>query len=124
MSPFSHVSDRLIPLLSDQPVVIHRPAAPPVMSGAFLLFSRYPTDEKRWAMKLKATRIEVKATEVSGKPAFVVPYRIAGNCHVHAVTDHGDQWLPLKTSWNGDGQVFEPVASPGPGMCVTSGSMR
>jgi hypothetical protein len=62
-------------------------------------------------MKLKATKIDAQATEAWGKQAFVVPYRIAGNRRAYALTDHGDHWLPLETSWNGGGQVFEPVGT-------------
>jgi hypothetical protein len=58
-------------------------------------------------MKLKATEIEASATEAWGKQAFVIPYRVAGNRTAYALTDHGKHWLPLRTSWNGDGPIHE-----------------
>jgi hypothetical protein len=41
--------------------------------------------------------------------AVVVPYRISGNRYVYSVTDHGEHWMPLDTSWVGGHQVFEPT---------------
>jgi hypothetical protein len=41
-------------------------------------------------------------------------YRIAGNRTAYAVTDHGEYWLPLRTSWNGGGPVHEPRGAPWP----------
>jgi hypothetical protein len=65
-------------------------------------------------MKLKATQVEAKATEAWGKQAFVIPYRIAGNRHVHAVTDRQDHWIALQSSWIGVQQLFEPLHGPWP----------
>jgi hypothetical protein len=41
-------------------------------------------------------------------------YRIAGNRTAYAVTDHGEYWLPLRTSWNGGGPVHEPMGATRP----------
>jgi hypothetical protein len=65
-------------------------------------------------MKLKATEIEAKATEAWGKQAYVIAYRIAGNRTTYAVTDHGEHWLSLRTSWNGGGPVHEPMGATWP----------
>lgn len=65
-------------------------------------------------MKLRMKEVEAKLTAAWGNQAFVVPYRISGNRTVYAATDHGDHYLPLKTSWNGGGQVFEPVGADWP----------
>jgi hypothetical protein len=46
--------------------------------------------------------------------AYVIPYRIAGNRATYALTDHGEHWLPLRTSWNGDGPVHELIGDPWP----------
>ena len=43
-----------------------------------------------------------------GRRAIVVPYRICGNRYCFAVTDHGEHWIPLDSSWVDGRQVFEP----------------
>ena len=59
-------------------------------------------------MKLTLEQVESKMAQVWGNPVDVVPYRICGNRYSYAVTDHGDQWMSLDTSWEGGRQVFEP----------------
>lgn len=59
-------------------------------------------------MKLTMEQVEAKLAHVWGQEVFVVPYRICGNRYAYVATDHGDHWLPLKTSWVGRRQVFAP----------------
>ena len=60
-------------------------------------------------MKLTLKQAQQRMTQVWGKRAIVVPYRISGNRYVYAVTDHGEHWLPLESSWSQGRQVFAPV---------------
>ena len=60
-------------------------------------------------MKLTLQQAKQRMTRVWGKSAFVVPYRISGNRYVYAVTDHGEHWLPLVSSWSQGHQVFALV---------------
>jgi hypothetical protein len=59
-------------------------------------------------MKLTLEQVESKMAKVWGNPVDVVPYRICGNRYSYVVTDHGEQWMSLDTSWEGGRQVFEP----------------
>jgi hypothetical protein len=48
-------------------------------------------------------------TQAWGTEAIVVPSRISGNRYVYAITDHGENWMPLESSWVQGRQVFELV---------------
>ena len=60
-------------------------------------------------MKLTIKQAQQRMTQVWGTRATVVPSRISGNRYVYAVTDHGEHWLPLESSWLQGRQVFELV---------------
>ncbi|MBN1660250.1 MAG: hypothetical protein JXA93_17765 [Anaerolineae bacterium] len=60
-------------------------------------------------MKLTMDQVEAKMSRVWNREVFVVPYRLAGNRYTYAASDHGEHWLPLKTSWVDGRQVFEPA---------------
>lgn len=60
-------------------------------------------------MKLTMTEVEAKLTAAWKRKVFVVPYRLAGNRYTYTATDHVDHRLPLETSWDRRGQVFQPA---------------
>ena len=57
-------------------------------------------------------RIEAHYSTEWNTAAAVVPYRTAGNRTAYAVTDHGDNWLPLLHKWTRNGQRFTPHPDP------------
>lgn len=59
-------------------------------------------------MKLTLEQVEAKLAQVWGQVVYVVPHRISGNRYRYLATEHGDHWLPPKTSWAGRRQVFVP----------------
>ena len=65
-------------------------------------------------MKLTINQVSERMSLAWGRQAFVVPFRLAGNRYSYVATDHKDHWLPLRTSWDGGRQMFEPVGSPWP----------
>ena len=60
-------------------------------------------------MKLTLKQAKERMTQVWGTEAFLVPSRISGNRYVYAITDHGENWLPLDSSWSQGDQVFALV---------------
>jgi len=60
-------------------------------------------------MKRTMDEVVVKMSEAWNSRAVLVPYRISGNRYIYAVTDHGEHWVPLDTSWVHGRQVFEPA---------------
>jgi len=60
-------------------------------------------------MKLTMDEVVAKMSAAWESRAAVVPSRISGNRYVYAVTDHGEHWVPLDTSWVHGRQVFEPA---------------
>jgi hypothetical protein len=52
-------------------------------------------------MKLTIDEVVAKMSEVWRRRAVVVPYRISGNRYIYALTDHGEHWMQLQTSWFG-----------------------
>ena len=60
-------------------------------------------------MKLKMQEVQDRMAAAWNSRAVVVPYRICGNRTFYAVTDHGEHWIPLNTSWVHGHQVFEPT---------------
>ena len=65
-------------------------------------------------MKLTIEQVEARLTAAWSKQALLVSYRLPGNRYGYIATDHEEHWLPLRTSWEGRHQVFEPVSGAWP----------
>jgi hypothetical protein len=70
-------------------------------------------------MKLTIEQVEARMTAAWGRPAFVVPYRLAGNLYSWVVTDHREHWMPLFSSWAGGHQMLAPVSGRWPDIAPT-----